>query len=50
MKTASPTISVEGTLDLITAAEIMPPGRFIQAKNYDEKNYLPIPLYKFGLR
>lgn len=35
MKTASPTISVEGTIDLVTAAEIMPPGRFIQAKNYE---------------
>lgn len=35
MKASSPPISVEGTLDLVTPAEIMPPGRFIQAKNYE---------------
>lgn len=35
MKASTNPISVEGTLDLVTPAEIMPPGRFIQAKNYE---------------
>lgn len=35
MKIPSPPISIEGTLDLVTPPEVMPPGRLIAAKNYE---------------